>query len=206
MEPLIIYRDKDFEEKTKRELETSRDAMQRVLDEWLRLELGPCMGLNDLVLRPRAVYDRAVNEAIKVPEQSGPVKLNPVQYREQFIGPDPSALYIACKSALRLPYCAMYGLFIVNDDKVEMNEETTGELINNKTRYSSNPEKIKLIKKLQKWAELTNSLNADFSGTFIKPDPITTAFCRGRFKIIDNTVNGIYQYRISPDPDFLESL
>jgi hypothetical protein len=53
--------------------------MQRVLVEWLKLDIGPCMGLNDLVLRPRAVYNRAINEAIIVPEQSGPFKLKPEQ-------------------------------------------------------------------------------------------------------------------------------
>jgi hypothetical protein len=106
----------------------SKNAMQKVLDEWLKLGLGPCMGLNDLVLRPRSVYDRAVDELIKVPQLSGPFKMNPAQYREQLVLPDPSGLYEACKKALQRPYCAMYGIFIVYDDKVKIDAEKFVEL------------------------------------------------------------------------------
>lgn len=202
----IVYRNNEFEEKTKKDLETSRAAMQNVLTEWLKLGLGPCMGLNDLVLRPRAVYDRAVNEAIKVPELSGPFKMNPAQYRDQLVLPDPSALYDACKQALRLPYCAMYGIFIVNDDTVELDQETANDLINSQTVYASDPAKIKRIDKVLAWIELTNSLNVDLSGDFLRPTPITNEFCRGRFKITDKTVNKVYQYEISIDPEFIKQL
>jgi len=91
----------------------SRDAMQKILNEWLALELGPCMGLNDLILRPHAVYEKA---------------LITQKYKAK---PDPSSLYSACKKALQLPYCAMYGIFIVNDDLVEIDAESLLELFIN---------------------------------------------------------------------------
>ena len=202
----IVYRNIEIEKKTVQDLETSRAAMQNVLNEWLRLGLGPCMGLNDLVLRPRAVYDRAVDEIIKIPELSGPFKMDPRQYRDQLVLPDPSALYDACKQALRLPYCAMHGIFIVNDDMVELDQETASDLINSQTLYASEPDKIKRIDKVLAWIELTNSLNADLSGDFLRPTPATTQFCRGRFKITDKTVKGVYQYEISVDPEFIKQL
>lgn len=202
----IVYRNIEFEEKTKKDLEISRAAMQEVLAEWLKLGLGPCMGLNDLVLRPRAVYDRAINEAIKVPELTGPFKMNPAQYRDQLVLPDPSGLYEVCKQALRLPYCAMYGIFIVNDDKVEIDEDGANDLISSQTIYATDPEKIKRIEKLQALAELMNSVNNDFSGDFLRPHPVTTEFCRGRFKITDKNVNNIYLWEISVDPDYIKQL
>jgi hypothetical protein len=92
--------------KTKKILKSilkSREAMQKLLDEWMKLGLGPCMGLNDLIIRPKTVYDRAVKDAS--------------------IRPDPSGLLKARNKALRLPYCAMEGIFIENYDEVTLNVE-----------------------------------------------------------------------------------
>jgi len=182
----IVYRNIEFEEKTKKDLEISRAAMQTVLTEWLRLGLGPCMGLNDLVLRPRAVYDRAVNEAIKVPELSGPFKMNPTQYRDQLVLPDPSALYNACKQALTLPYCAMYGIFIVNDDTVELDQEAASDLINSQSIYATTPEMKKIAEDLQTFLNLFNSLNSRLNQElFSSGNPTCNAFFRGKFGFSD---------------------
>lgn len=129
--PVKVYFNPDFEDKTIKDLQISKDAMQKILNEWLALGLGPCMGLNDLILRPRAVFDRAVNDMIKVPELSGPFKMDKMKYRDTLSIPDPSALFDACKKALQLPYCAMYGIFIVNDDLVEIDAESLLELFIN---------------------------------------------------------------------------
>jgi hypothetical protein len=91
----------------KQEIETSKDFMQKILNEWLALGLGPCMGLNDLVLRPRAVFEKAT------------------KLRQNI---NPSILYDLCKLALTRPYCAMYGIFIVNDTQVEIDEQEINEI------------------------------------------------------------------------------
>jgi len=206
----IVYRNIEFEKKTKADLETSRAAMQKVLGEWLKLEIGPCMGLNDLILMPRAVYDRAINESIKVPELSGPFKMNPAQYREQLVLPDPSALYEACKQALRLPYCAMYGIFLVNDDKVEIDEGGASGLINSQTVYASNPDQFKLIVDLQEFVRLANSINEKLKGNFLKPNPATVEFCRNRFILTDGYLETgygtIYTFAMKVDPEYLKEL
>jgi len=204
MKKIIVYRNPDHEERTKKDLQTARAAMQKVLDEWLKLGLGPCMGLNDLILRPRAVYDRAVNEAIKVPELSGPFKMDPAQYREQLITPDPSALYDACKQALRLPYTAMYGVFIVNDETVELDEDGANDLINSQTLFGT-PEQGERIKKLQELKQITNEVNIMLNGDLLRPSPATNQFFRERFTLKETYIHGNYSYKLEDiDLNFLK--
>lgn len=198
--PVCVYRNIEFEERTKKELQISKVAMEKILSEWLALGLGPCMGLNDLVLRPRAVFDRAVNEAIKVPELSAPFKLNPAQYREQLVLPDCSGLYNACKKALQLPYCAMYGIFIVNDDKVEIDEAGANDLIQSQTIYATNPDKIKLVEDLTKFVTLFNSLNERLGREFENPVTHATQFFLNKFSFAQKSYPmGIYELAILPD-------
>lgn len=190
-EVIQVYRNTEYEEKVKKDLQISRDAMQNILNEWLILEIGPCMGLNDLVLRPRAVFDRAVNDMITVPQTSGPFKINPAQYKEQLVLPDPSALFDACKKALQLPYCAMYGIFIVNDFIVEIDKEASNELINSQSIYTSTPDKIKLAEDLQTWIKLTNSLNIRLNHElFDSANPIDNKFFMQKFGFVGGNGRG----------------
>lgn len=205
MKKVIIYTNPEFEEKTRQDLQTARDAMQNVLDEWLKLGLGPCMGLNDLVLRPRAVYERAVNEAIKVPELAGPIKMDPAQYRKQFIAPDPSALYQACRQALRLPYSAMYGVFIVNDKAVELDQDGANDLINIQTMRGT-PEQAEFVKKFREYINITNELNWILNGDLLRPNPATNQFFRERFTLQERYINAVYTYEVRDiNLDYLKS-
>ncbi|MFA5298830.1 MAG: hypothetical protein WC389_11550 [Lutibacter sp.] len=185
-----VFRNTEYEEKVKKDLQISRDAMQKILNEWLILEIGPCMGLNDLVLRPRAVFDRAINDMITVPQTSGPFKINPAQYKEQLVLPDPSALFDACKKALQLPYCAMYGIFIVNDFIVEIDKEGANELIDSQSIYASG-DKVKLAEDLTKFVELFNSLNSRLNyELFDSGNPVANSFFRGLFTFKDTNGRG----------------
>jgi hypothetical protein len=206
MKKIIIYRNPQFEEKTKEDLQTAKAAMQTVLDEWLNLGLGPCMGLNDLVLSPRAVYDKAINAAIKVPELSGPFKMKTAQYRDQLVLPDPSALYDACKQALRLPYTAMYGVFIVNDNVVELDQDGANDLINSQTLYGT-PKQGERIKKLQALIPIINEINIMLNGDLLRPCPATNQFFRGRFTLKEIYINGVYTYELADiDMNYLKEL
>lgn len=189
-EVIQVYRNTEYEEKVKKDLQISRDAMQKILNEWLILEIGPCMGLNDLVLRPRAVFDRAVNDMITVPQTSGPFKINPAQYKEQLVLPDPSALFDACKKALQLPYCAMYGIFIVNDFVVEIDKEGASELIDSQSIYASG-DKVELAEDLTKFVELFNSLNVRLNQElFNSADPISNKFFLQKFGFVGGDGRG----------------
>ncbi len=185
-----VYRNIEHEERTKKELQISRDAMQKILNEWLFLEIGPCMGLNDLVLRPRAVFDRAVNDMIKVPELPGPFKMDKTKYRDTLSIPDPSALLDLCKKALQLPYCAMYGIFIVNDDQVEIDVEGANELIDSQSIYASG-DKVKLAEDLNKLVELLNSLNSRLNHElFDSANPIDNKFFLQKFGFVGGDGRG----------------
>jgi hypothetical protein len=193
----LIYRNVEFEERTKKELQISREAMQNILNEWLILEIGPCMGLNDLVLRPRAVFDRAVNNMIKVPELSGPFKMDKSKFRDTLSIPDPSALFDACKKALQLPYCAMYGIFIVNDFIVEIDKEGANELIESQNVYISTSEQKQLAADILEYIRLTNSLNEKLG--LLNGIPAENQFFRGKFLITQKSFPGPYELALIPD-------
>jgi hypothetical protein len=202
--PVCVFRDEKHEQKTKQELDNSKQAMQKILNEWLALGLGPCMGLNDLILRPRAIFDRAVNDMIKVPELSGPFKMDKTKYRDSLSIPDPSALFDACKKALQLPYCGMYGIFIVNDDLVEIDEEEAAGLIDSQSIYLSDPAKIELVEDLIKLCELMNKVNLKLPEELLSPDPETNGFFRDRFLLTQKSYPG--PFSVSLNPAFLRTL
>ena len=101
-------------------------------------------------------------------------------------------------------------LWSVSGNQIVMNETEKEALINSQSVYISNPDKIKLVKKLQSWVDLTNQLNETLLGDFLRPNPVTTEFCRGRFIITDKYIKtdfgNSYTYEINMDPDFLKSL
>lgn len=200
----VIYKDVEFEEKTKKDLQASLPAMQKVLTEWLDLKLGPCMGLNDLVLRPRAVYDKAVNDLIKVPEPAGPFRIDPTQYRGQLVLPDPSGLYAACKEALRFPFTAM-NIFIVADDKVELDADAVAELIDSRTIYATDPDKVKLAAVFNEYVSVTNKLNEMLQGDLLPTLPTTHLFFRNKFILSEKLTGESYIFNIGVDTDFLRS-
>ena len=124
-------------------------------------------GLNDLVLRPRIVFDQAINNMIKVPELSGPFKIDQSKYRDQLSLPSPLALYDACKKALQLPYCAMEGIFIVNDTQVETDEAEANELIDSQSIYTSSESQAAFCQKVNNFVEAVNELSPLLKGSLL---------------------------------------
>jgi hypothetical protein len=200
--PVRILRDEAHETRTRQEMEGSIQSLQLILDEWLSLGLGPCTdGINDLILRPRVMYDRAVSDMIKVPELSGPFKIDKAKYMDQLSLPDPSALYAACKKALQQPWCAVYGLWIVDDDKVLLNEEEAQNYIDSQSVYVRDPEKLAVAEKLTDFCRSFNELSEALRGEFTPPVFGWQAFFRGKFLL--HQEDGTKPFTITVDPTFL---
>jgi hypothetical protein len=199
-----IFRDLLYEERTRQQLTTAKAAMQEILNNWLTLDLGPCFDLHELVFNPRAVYDRTVNRMIKVPETKGPFKMNPSQFREQLVLPDPSKLIKACNAALKVPYTSDPELWLVNGDIIELSEAESEALIDSQSIYLSDPIKIELVEEMIKLCELLNSLNSKTSGEMLPNSPASNEYFSGKFILRQEFDRS--PFKISVSPDYLRQL
>src|SRR4030042_4383858 len=181
--PLRVFRDEAYELKTSQDLETARQNLQVVLDMWNGLDLIPCTDIVQLILNPQTVYGNAVNQLAEPPATKGRFQISKQAYISTLDVPIPDNLYRSAREARRYSFAAMPDLWSVSGNQIVMNETEKEALINSQSVYISNPDKIKLVKKLQSWVDLTNQLNETLLGDFLRPNPVTTEFCRGRFII-----------------------
>ena len=197
--PVCVYRNPEHEATTEAELKTAQKALQAVLDSWLSLGLGPCKDVSGLILRPRIMYDQAVSELIKVPESSGPFKLDKNKYRDQLTLPDPTGLLDARNEALKQSFCAMPELWTVSGDQVVLDEAEGKALIDSQSIYLSDPAKISLVENMIKLCELLNTLNAQTSGEMLPNSPASNEYFSDKFILRQEFDRSPFKIRVSPD-------
>lgn len=202
--PVRVYRDEANEAATRIELEKARNSLQVVLNKWLALGLGSCKDISDLILRPRILYDQAVNDLLKVPESEGPFKLDKNKYKDQLTLPDPSGLLEARNEALKQSYCTNSELWNLSGDRVVLNDWEAEYLIDSQSIYLSDPAKIQLAEDLKTLVDAMNKINLAMSGELLPPAPHVTQFCRGKFLLTQKSYPGPFE--MSVDPEFLRSL
>jgi hypothetical protein len=202
--PVCVYRNRTFETTTEAELKLAQKALQKLLDKWMLLGLGPCKDISGLIMRPRIMYDQAVNDLLKVPESEGPFKLDKNKYKDQFTLPDPAELLEARNEALKLSFCASSELWNVSGDQVVLDEAEGQALIDSQSIYLSDPAKIELVENVTKLCELMNKVNSAMAGQLLPPEPHVSQFCMGKFLLTQKSYPGPYE--MSVDPAFLKEL
>jgi predicted XRE-type DNA-binding protein len=205
--PIKVWSDPIGEVATRLEIEKSRIALQKCLEIWCELNLGVCKDITALVLNPEKAYSEAISENVKVPVQPGAkFQIAKDVYIRSLSIPIPDKLYRICRDCRKFQFSIMPELWIIEGNKVIMNQDKGFEIIDSQSIYISDPEKIQLISDLQTWVTLTNNLNQKLIGELMRTNPATNEFCRGKFKITDKYVGNNYQYEIAIDPEFLRQL
>lgn len=199
-----IYRNEKHEAQASEDLARVKDLAQELVDEWVKLGIGPVPHLSVLLENPKKLIAQTIDSMIQVPEQSGPFQMSKEQYKASLTLPDTRHLLDLVRELLRSPYGITPALFILDENnKVTLDRETVKEITEAGNLTSDNEETIALFENLQTWAELSNRLNEQMGGTFLRQDLFTNGFCRGRFLINDQDKN---LYTVSLDPEFLRSV
>lgn len=201
---VCIYTDEMHEAQTRIGLRDAQRALQKLVNAWNELGLGPCENVNSLVMRPEKAYQDAIDKMVQVPVTPGPFRLKKADYVAGLDLPDISQLLAARKEAINMPFCASPAeLWSVDiDGKVILDEKEATLLVTAKSIFAHTSEQINLCRNLQKWCDLTNKLNKETKGEILNyPQNI---FTQNKFKIHQKTVNDLYE--ISLDPYFLNKL
>jgi hypothetical protein len=200
----VIYRNEKFEAEASANLIQTRDKAQELVDEWIRLGIGPVPHPSVLLESPKRLITETIDKMITVPEQSGPFQMNKEQYKATLQLPDTRHLLDLANELLRSPHAITPGLFILDEDnKISLDPDTVKQITEAGNMYSEDEDKIALFENLQTWADLSNRINEQLGGTFLRQDLWTNKFCQGRYLINDQDKD---RYTISIDPDFLRTL
>jgi len=197
MKAKVIYRDQLYENKIKTDLENAKPLIQDVLNEWTALDIGsPPADMFQLMTNSVAVFKNACLQLVELPPASGRFGLKKESYINQLELPDPAQLNKAISMAKRNTLTIVPGLWLVEGDTVVMNETEGEKLINGKTIYSDDPEKIALFEDLQKFTDLMNSINERLRGDFA--NPYDRDFFAGKFNL-NQVGTGVYNAELSHD-------
>ncbi|HUX56005.1 MAG TPA: hypothetical protein VMV77_03460 [Bacteroidales bacterium] len=180
---VCVYEDANYHQKVKRDLEIARVACQRLLNEWLRLDLGKITDMDELQIYPEKCFKRAI-DLIPMPESDQKYKVK----REAFLAtldlPDPTDLYYLAKETMKVLYCSVPGLFITDGQTVTLDEGIANfyMTMNDIVIPESESVKIALASDLKTWVDLTNSLNIRLNQElFDSSSPVTNKFMMQKF-------------------------
>ncbi len=198
---VCVYRNTEYEQLTRTQLELARQSLQALLSEWYKLEIGDCQDINELLMKPERLYKNAIDKLVEVPATGGRFAIKKEAHLNTLDLPDPSQLYTSAKKTRQQNFCAVSELWEVEGNQVMLNETTSEIYTDAQSVYGRDPEKIKLAKDINKLCELLNSLNKRLNGEILPQTPWTYNWCRGKFILVQKTYNGLQE--ISPDIDNL---
>ena len=201
---VIVYRNTIHENITKQALEAAKKRLQSLLNEWSKLEIGECTDIGGLLMRPEQAYNTAIDKLIDVPAKTGRFAVKKDSVLNTLDLPDPSNLYASAKSIRQQPFCASVELWDVEGNEVILNTSEAERYIDSQSVYASQPDKIALVKDVNKLCELYNSINERLNGELIQGTPWTFNHFRGKFTIRQKTNGGLYE--ITPEVDYLRSV
>jgi hypothetical protein len=201
---VCIYTNEIHETQTRLNLRDAQRALQKLVNAWNELGLGPCENVNSLVLRPEKTYQDAIDKMIQVPVTPGPFRMKKADYIAGLDLPDISPLLAARKEAINMPYCASPDLWRVDiNGKLIMDEKEAAVIIASRSIYACSEESIALAKDLQKACDLLNSLNVRLKGELLDSNPALNTWIRGKFTLVQPACNT--PYVLSIDPEYLRS-
>ena len=196
-EKVCVHSDQSHIEKTQLELNKAREAMQSLLNEWHKLEIGECPNIYDLLMNPEQVYKSAIDKLVEVPASVGRFATKKASVLDSLVLPDPSQLYTIAKSIRHIPHCINPAWSII-DNLVVMDGEVEMDLVNSQNIYTDNPAKIQLFKDLQKLCDIYNKVNRSLRGELLEQTPWSYNFFRGKFELKQKAYNSFYEISVNP--------
>lgn len=160
MERELIFRNLEFEEKTRRELQEAQEAQQKLLDSWNETDIGiPCPNLFRLIHDPRGVYNEAVKSVAEIPIAHGKFQISKDAFLNVLEIPTPNDLYIAAREARRHIQCGRPELWSIENGKtVVLNKEKAEELIHSCDVWVENEKQKEFAEAALRYAEDGNYL------------------------------------------------
>ncbi|MCU0473400.1 MAG: hypothetical protein MUC93_08555 [Bacteroidales bacterium] len=201
IENVCVYRNLEYEQSIRSQIEASGKVLSTLLNEWLKLNIGDCTDINELVMRPERVYKNAIDKLVEVPAINGRFSVKKESHLSTLDLPDPSPLYASARTIRMYPYCNARDLWNVFENELIMNETEAQILAGAQSIFTSDPDKAKLAKDFNKLCDLLNSLNKRLNGEILPATPWTYNWCRGKFVLKQQSYNGLQE--VSPDVDFL---
>jgi hypothetical protein len=156
-------------------------------------------------LNPEKVYSDAVRTLAVVPVTSGRFQVSKEAYISTLDIPVPDSLYRAAKSCREISFCAVRGLWNIEDNQVVLNQGEAYNFINAKTITISDPKKIEFAKLLSTFIESANSLNKALDGEIFTGRFYQENASKFAFKMVseNSPLHGLnidrWQIAINPD-------
>lgn len=199
----LCYRDSDFENQTRQQLETARQSLVNLLSEWQKLDIGQC-DLHELLLRPELCYKKGIDSTIEIPATSGKFATNREKYLSTLDLPDSIKLIQTAKAAQRQPFSAVEPLWQIVGNDVQLVDEEANELIESQNISCSDPEKIAIVEDLNKVCDLLNSLNHRLKNEILPYGPVTVNFFRSEKFSIKEIAGPTWE--VSPNREYIRRI
>jgi hypothetical protein len=184
--PVLCYKDENFIIQTSKQLNEAKTALQNLLNEYQKLNIGECSDLHELLLRPEITCKKVIDSIVELPSTPGKFGLNKEKYKEGLNLPDLSQLIMSAKTAQRTPFAAVEPLFQVVNNEVQLIEEEATSLIQSQNIYLTDERQIKFVKRLTDLVSLWNEVDRDLKGILITPQ--IRGSLMGKFNITDKGI------------------
>jgi len=158
---MLAYRDVEFEQKTRHELEMSRNAQQHMLDVWNSLELSTLTNLFRLAHDPQGVYSETTKQETKEPIPEGRYSIAPGVTINTKTIPCPDTLYRASREARNQIKTGLSDLWYISPDgkTVELDEALSENLIESQNVIVQNEQQKKFVQECVMYVKMSNSVN-----------------------------------------------
>lgn len=195
--PVKVYSDPLHEGTVRAELLKATILLNKVVDTWTDLDIGPIDDLQALINNCEAEYSKAVNRNVEVPVMPGKYQISKDVWLKTLSIPVPNSLFVACRESRKLTLCQNRELWQLVDGKIEMAEDIANLLIDANTIYARTPEQLTFCEYVLKYIEASNALSAKL--TLLAGRPCEFQFYTGKpFRVLQKSFPGPYIMELIP--------
>ena len=152
-----IWSDPVYEASVRVDLEKAKVSLQKVVDTWAELDIGPITDLHALINNCEQEYSAAVNANVETPVFPGKYQVSKDVWIRTLNIPVPNQLYVACRECRKNSYCQKPVLWQIVDGKVEAIEIEVFYLADANSIYAK-PDQMKFVEDVIKYVETTNAI------------------------------------------------
>lgn len=158
--PLLVYHDRGFADQTKVEIEKAKEALQKLIDCWNKLNLPPFPDLLRLVFDPVTVHAKAVTLCAE-PVANGKYEFSPGVFLNLSEVPCPNELYVTARNARNQIQSSRPELWSIVDNIVVLNQQKADQLIHSNDIYAENEKQASFADLCVKYVYYSNTLNEE---------------------------------------------